>query len=64
MLNLHFPLVCFFRLTACIPFVIRQTQLSIKQLSKFVKIYTFDQYFWLKITKTLTTNQLIHFFIN
>ena len=37
---------------------------KISFLSRFVKMYTIDQYFWLKITKTWTTKQSNIYFIN
>jgi len=32
--------------------------------SKIVKMYTFDQYVWLEITKSYTTKQSISYIIN
>jgi len=37
---------------------------KISFLSRFVKMYTIDQYFWLEITKTWTTKQSNIYFIN
>jgi len=55
-----YTLFCFFRLTICIPFFIRKILTFYRTVFFLIcKMYTFDQYFWLEITNTYTTQQSI-----